>query len=119
MFKVGSATGSALGLVTTTALIIYIITLLLLKVSKGIPSKWGSYLSTILIQIVLVILTITLTVFLCIYQAKISSTDLNVITKNCIICFIIATSIYRFPWYDFKKKEDGSNTHDVVKYETI
>ena len=111
VLNLATATGSALGLVTTTALIVYIITLLLLKVSKGISKKWWSYLTTILIQIILVILTITLTVFLCIYHAKITSTylsEFNVITKDCIIGFIITTSIYRFPWYHFKKIENDN-----------
>ena len=49
--KLGNATGSALGVVTTTALIVYLITIVLLKVSNGKRGSERRKCCTIIIQI--------------------------------------------------------------------
>ena len=63
--KLGNATGSALGVVTTTALIVYLITIVLLKVSNGKGGSKSRKCCTIIIQISVALSTAIFTGLFC------------------------------------------------------
>ena len=74
MYRLGSATGSALGVITIEALLIIIITLLLLKVSNG--SGWNKHRAvlTVAIQITIVVISLGTLITLYIYPTTVSYT---------------------------------------------
>ena len=75
VLNLGTATGSAL---TTTALVIYLLTLLILKVSNGKCNHISCRaLSTISIKIFLAIVIISATIVLSIYQHETTSTRIK------------------------------------------
>ena len=126
-YKLGTATGSALGIVTTTALIMSIITIILLKISKG-NSEYETTLKrklcTLFIQISLAMLILAATILLSVLQtgANSSGTKIYIIwMKNIYICYMIAynNSLF-FLWCLFEKKEEKDNDeHEPLIVKTL
>ena len=118
VLNLGTATGSALGTVTTTALIIYLLALLILKVSNGKCNHICRALSTISIKIFLAIVIIFVTIVLSIDQHETTSTKLKraiLITRNYIVGYAILYSTLFFPWCQFEKiKEDKSEREPLI-----
>ena len=108
--KLGNATGSALGVVTTTALIVYLITIILLKVSDGKFIKRGKpkrrrKCCTIFIQISVALSTFFLTGLFCglKFASYFSHTKkINAISEILPTGIIIFVYIIFFPWYKFE-----------------
>ena len=99
--KVGNATGSALGVVTTTALIVYLITIVLLKVSNGRGGSKSQKCCTIIIQISVAFWTAALTGLFCWlkFASYYSHTkQINAISEILPTGIIILVYIF-FPWY--------------------
>ena len=103
--KLGNATGSALGVVTTTALIVYLITIVLLKVSNGRGGSKSRKCCTIIIQISVALSTFFLTGLFCWlkFASYFSHTKkINAISEILPTGIIIFVYIIFFPWYKFK-----------------
>ena len=114
VLNLGTATGSALGTVTTTALAIYLLTLIILKVSNG---KSCRVLSTISIKIISAIVIISATIVLSIYQNETTSTELKrvIITmRNVIIGYAILYGTLFFPWCQFEKIEEDKGEREPL-----
>ena len=114
--KLGNATGSALGVVTTTALIVYLITIVLLKVSNGRGGSKSRKCCTITIQISVALLTAILTGLFCglKFESYYSHTKIiNAISEILPTGIIIFVYIIFFPWYKFQKVyHDGADEDD-------
>ena len=105
VLKLGNATGSALGVVTTTALIVYLITIVLLKVSNGRGGSERRKCCTITIQISVALLTAALTGLFCWlkFASYYSHTkQINAISEILPTGIIIFVYIIFFPWYKFE-----------------
>ena len=106
VYRLGPATGSALGIITINALLIIILTLLLLKVSNG--SEWNKRRAvlTVAIQITTVVITVGLVIKVYINRTMISYTNEKLIIRTVTNGFMTYTIIYStvlFPWWSFKK----------------
>ena len=128
--RLGQATGSALGLVVTTALIFYPINYILIGLSQTLLMKYFKKTrkapfpcivhvclcpAIIPIQILFAFVIVGLAVVLTYYQYQICTTSgqiVTVITKNCCITYTVAYSTIWFPWWSFTKK-------DEISYEQI
>ena len=119
--KLGNATGSALGVVTTTALIVYLITIILLKVSNGKGGSKYRKCCTIIIQISVALLTAIFTGLFCglKFESYSSHTKIiNAISEILPTGIIILVYIIFFPWYKFepvkldKNGGKGKNSKD-------
>ena len=103
--KLGNATGSALGVVTTTALIVYLITIVLLKVSNGKRGSKHRKCCTITIQISVALSTAIFTGLFCWlkFESYYSHTKIiNAISEILPTGIIIFVYIIFFPWYKFE-----------------
>ena len=110
--KLGNATGSALGVVTTTALIVYLITIVLLKVSNGKGGSNCRKYCTIIIQISVAFLTAILTGLFCWlkFASYYSHTkQINAISEILPTGIIILVYIIFFPWYKCEAVELDNN----------
>ena len=117
--KLGNATGSALGVVTTTALIVYLITIVLLKVSNGKRGSESRKCCTITIQISVALLTAALTGLFCWlkFASYYSHTkQINAISEILPTGIIIFVYIIFFPWYKCEPVDNnggkGKNNED-------
>ena len=110
--NLGDATGSALGVVTTIALILYIITISMLKASKGKKGTNCRKCCTIMIQLITTLVTIVLTGLFCWlkFLSYFSLTKrINAISEILPTGIIISLYIIFFPWYKFKKGDDDDD----------
>ena len=117
VFHLGTASSNALGVVTTTALIIYIITLILLEVSNGTRATQRRKYYTVAIQIITILLTAGLTGTFCYLQLRAHSSPpkiLNALSEISPIGTIIILYTLFFPWCKFKKDD-----HDSEMYEPL
>ena len=113
--KLGNATGSALGVVTTTALIVYLITIVLLKVSNGRGGSKCRKCCTITIQISVALLTAALTGLFCWlkFASYYSHTkQINAISEILPTGIIIFVYIIFFPWCKFETVDDNNDDDD-------
>ena len=106
VFRLGTAAGSALGIIATNALVILIITYSLLKLSDGSNGKGlcrGAI--TVLIQIGTVLVVLTATVLLCIYNVASNpeSAFIKKILEIYPIGLLISLYTVLFPWRNFVK----------------
>ena len=118
VFKLGPATGSAVGIVTTTTFIIkYIVPLMLLKLPK--ESKCRIF-STILIQVLLAMVTLLLTGFMAYLRYSISYSLLELLNaiRYLPIGCIILINIW-FPWWKFEMKKDNKAETEITDEPTI
>ena len=119
VFKLGPATGSAVGIVTTTAFIInYIIPLIFLKISKGTSGSKCQKYSTIAMQLILALVAIlltSLTIYLR-YAISYSLFELLNAVRYLPIGYIIASNIIFVPWYKFESEESrqGEQYRDIT-----
>ena len=117
VFHLGTATANALGVVTTTALIIYIITLLLLKVSNGTRATQCRKCCTVAIQIITILLTACLTVAFCYFQLRSHSLitkTLNAVSEITPTGVIIILYTILFPWCKFKNDNPDSEMYEPL-----
>ena len=122
--RLGQATGSAIGIVATTALIFYPINYILIEVSQKLlkclkkPKSCHCCLtgcccltSTSILQFLIAGIIIAPAVMLTIFQYQISSTEWQqriIITKNICITYTLAYSTIFFPWCLFVNKDELS-----------
>ena len=110
VFKLGPATGSAVGIVTTTAFIIkYIVPYFLLKISKGTSGSKCQKYSTIAMQLIIALVTIlltSLTIYLR-YAISYSLFELLNAVRYLPIGYIIASNIILVPWYKFESDDSS------------
>ena len=108
-FTLGSATGGALGVVTTYALVFIIKTLLLLKVSNG--SEWTKCRAvlTVAIQITIVVTIFSIAIpvytFLALNSYTIEKKIIRIMISGSIVFTIIYSTVL-FPWWSFEKMKD-------------
>ena len=124
VFRLGTATGSAIGVVATTAVILLVITWALLYISKGTRSISSSNkkraVLTVLLQVFAAVLILLATVLLC-YNKAVSYPDsvIGIATKISEVLptgCIIAIYIILFPWYKFEKiPEPNSDPNNEPK----
>lgn len=110
VYKIGTATASALGVVTITGLTIYIFNLIFVKLSK-IKLKWKRHLAVLIVHIILTVVVIAVTVVICYFQFGSSPTRADQaadILKNLYVCFALMISIAYNPWTDITIKERKS-----------
>ena len=120
VFKLGPATGSAVGIVTTTAFIIkYMVPLILLKISKGTNGSKCQKCSTIAMQVVLALLAALLTSLMVYLRYAISYSPLELLNaiRYLPIGYVIASNIIFVPWFKFKQIE--AETEDEDEYRVI
>ena len=107
---------TAHGLVLTTALTIYIIISVLLKVSNG--SRWNKRRAvlTVAIQITIVVIIMAAATGLSFHQLKSSYTtekQIFTLTKNIFIAYTLAYGTIFFPWWSFKKKDNREDYKEL------
>ena len=122
VFKLGPATGSAVGIVTTTAFIIkYIIPYFLLKMSKGTSGSKCKKCSTIVMQIVLSLLAALLTSLMAYLRYAISYSPLELLNaiRYLPIGYVIASNIIFVPWFKFKQIEAETEDEDEYRVTPI
>ena len=123
VFKLGPATGSAVGIVTTTAFIIkYIVPLILLKLSKGTKGSICRKCLTITIQVTLALVATLLTSLMVYLRYSISYSPLDLLNaiRYLPIGYIIASNIIFIPWCKFKKIEsDEAETEGSDEYKRV
>ena len=110
--NLGDATGSALGVVTTIALVLYIITICMLKASKGKKGTNCRKCCTMMIQVITALSTIVLTGLFCWlkFLSYFSLTKkINAISEILPTGIIISLYIIFFPWYKFKTVDDNDD----------
>ena len=104
VFRIGTATGSALGTVTATALIICFITYISIN---GICCN--KIMSTIINQVILIIVTIGLVVTLIYFQITLISVNKYEVITSCFKYFtigiIVVNSILGTPFLKFERKQ--------------
>ena len=125
-YKLGTATGSALGIMTTTALIISINTITFLKISKGnseLETTLKRKLCTVIIQLILTVALFTATIFLSILQTDANSSGTKrYITwmKNLYILYtMIVYNNPLFSWYLFKKEKKDNDEREPLIVRTL
>ena len=122
VFKLGPATGSAVGIVTTTAFIIkYMVPLILLKISKGTNGSKCQKCSTIAMQVVLSLLAALLTSLMVYLRYAISYSPLELLNaiRYLPIGYIIASNIIFVPWFKFKQIEAETEDEDEYRVTPI
>ena len=117
VFKLGPATGSAVGIVTTTAFIIkYIIPYFLLKISKGTSGSKCQKYSTIVMQLTLALVAVlltSLTIYLR-YAISYSLFELLNAVRYLPIGYLIASNIIFVPWYKFESDESSQEPYNDI-----
>ena len=117
VFHVGRATGSAIGTITATSITIYLIILLLLKISGGKTSSYRRKWFTAVVQYIFVILVSIVTVVLGVSQSLTSSTPLaglNSCVETTTVGLIVSSSIAFFPWMIFRDKKKAANDYESI-----
>ena len=118
VFHVGRATGSAIGTITATSIIIYLIILLLLKISGGRTSSYKCKWFTIIVQYIVASLVIIVALVLSVSQYLTSSTclaGLNSLVETLTVGSIVFSSILFFPWMIFRKKRKAAHGYESTK----
>ena len=121
VYKLGQATGGALGIITTNVLFIVVITVLLLKVSSG--SEWNKRraMLTIAIQITIVVITLVVTVSICFLPGPKTTTLEKLIIRlmlNLSFHYTILYSTVLFPWWSFSTINDKDDNKENDKEES-
>ena len=122
-FKVGTAITSALGVLMITGLLIFGITLFLLKISKGTSRTVCRLWVTVVVQITAVLLVLGVSAVLCVL--KLSSYSIksfkktfdNILFEVAPVTLIIIFYITLFPWYKFEKIT--KHEHNAQRYELL
>ena len=125
VFKLGSATGSALGIVGTIALTILAITWCLLKLSKGSRATRCRAMLTVIFQMTTSLMVLVATALLTFYKMRyypiLSLNASNKVAEIYPIGILIAVYIGAFPWRKFQKNDTDKyiNINHVCKCITI
>ena len=111
VYNIGSATGSAIGVVTTTALIIYLFTFIFLKTSQGKDGSIRRQVITLIIQIIIALVIVIAIFFLSKLQYPADSTrakQKTAVFTNISIGYTVAYGCVLIPWQKFEKyKKNG------------
>ena len=121
VYKLGQATGGALGTIAMNALFIVVITLLLLKVSSGSESSKRRAVLTIAIQITIVVITLVITVSIRFLPTPITSTlekRILLVMANGSFYYTILYSTVLFPWWSFRKTNYKDDNKENDKEES-
>ena len=114
VFKLGTATASALGIVGTIGLTIFAITWCILKTTKGSRAT-TTRLTAFLIQSTTALIVLTATVLLSIYKVNLypifSLKSQYELSEICPIGILISVYIFFFPWRQFKKNDTDAYTN--------
>ena len=117
VFHVGWATGSAIGTITATSITIYLIILLLLKISGGKTSSYRCKWFTLVVQHTVASLVTIVTVVLGVSRIQTSSTllaGLNSSVEIVTVGLIVSSSIGFFPWMIFRDKKKAANDYESI-----
>ena len=132
-FKLSSASASALGLVTSIVVSIFVITWCLLIISKGTRRTRYRTVLTVLIQIFAVLIVLTVTVILYLNKIQSHSAIINfssshrlfssygLVSKSIeisLISSLLLIYIIALPWYKFEKiQKDADDTN--ILYDSV
>ena len=113
VFRLGAATGSALGTVTTTVILLLVITWILLKCSKGANRTVRRRWCTAITQVIMILTTIAVTGILIYLELETHlltpSSVINAIGKVYPTGAIICLYMFHFQWWLFEKIADDNN----------
>ena len=117
-FRLGTATGSTIGLVTSCVLGLFIITWCLLKISKGSRATNRRKVVTILIQICLLLLVAMFTLLIGHYRftSHGGAISYGLISKELMTAFvgsILLNYIGLFPWCKFEKIQENEDYESI------
>ena len=120
-FKLGQATGGALGTIAMNVLYIMFITVILLKVSNG--SEWNKRRAvlTIAIQITIVVITLVVTVSIFFLPGPKTTTlekRIILLMLNLSFHYTILYSTVLFPWWSFSTINDKDDNKENDKEES-
>ena len=116
-FRLGTATGSTIGLVTSCVLGLFIITWCLLKISKGTRATNRRKAFTILVQICLLLLVFMFTSLILHYRfTSHGGAIYGLISKEFMIAFVgsvLFNYIILFPWSKFEKIQENEDYENI------
>ena len=121
VYKLGQATGGALGTIPMNALFILVITLLLLKVSSGSESNKRRVVLTVAIQITIVAIMLVTGVLIRFLPTPVTSTlekRILLVMANRSFYYTILYSTVLFPWWSFRKRNDKDDNRENDKEES-
>ena len=112
VFRLGAATGSALGTVTTTGILLLVITWILLKCSKGANRTVSRGWCTAITQVIMILTTLAVTGILIYLELTTHlltpSSTINAFGKVYPTGATICLYIYGFQWWLFEKIADDN-----------
>ena len=110
VLKLGTATGSTLGIIGTIVLTIFAITWCLLKIFKGSRRGWWRALLTVFFQVTATLIVLAATMVLCNQRMMLypgfSTKHLEKLAEIYHIGLLISIYIVFFPWRKFVKNDD-------------
>ena len=116
-FRLGRATGSTLGLVTSCVLGLLIITWCLLKISKGTRATIWRGVLTIMFQIYVLLLVVVVTWLILHYRITSHGGAIyGVLGNNIMIGFVsvvLFNYIVFFPWWKFEKIRENQDYKNI------
>ena len=120
VLRLGSATGSALGTITTIGIVLLIITWILLKCSKGANRTVRRGWYTVVTQVIMILTIIAVTGILIGLELETNQrSPSSIINTSCRIYptgFTIILYIGLFQWWKFEKNCADDNQSDQVPY---
>ena len=117
-FRLGTATGSTLGLVTSCVLGLLIITRCLLKISKGTRVTIRRAALTLLVQICLLLLVVVVTLLIYYYRNTSHGGAIfyGLLGKDLMIAYVggvLFNYIVFFPWWKFEKIQENQDYKNI------
>ena len=120
VFRLGSATGSALGTVTTIGMVLLIITWILLKCSKGANRTVRRGWYTAITQVIMILTIMAFTGILIGLEVETNQRSTSsIINASCRIYptgLTIILYIILFQWWKFEKNSSDDDQSDQVPY---
>ena len=116
VYRLGIATGSAVGIVTTTTMVIAIITSVLLKASNG--SGWNKYRAVLTVAIQITIVAITVGIAIAIYLFHTSTSlaavekQITRVVRDTSVTYTVIYITVLFPWWSFEQINDNENENN-------
>ena len=110
VFRLGTATGSALGIVGTIAMTIFAITWCILKISKGSRATQCRAMLTLFFQVTTTLIVLAATMLLFLSKMIVNFNTISLF-KGYPITILIIVYIVSFPWKAFKKNDWDESVH--------
>ena len=118
VFSIGASFGSAFGVVTTSALFIVVICVVLLKLSNGSSGSKYRARSTIVVQVTAVLVIVAGAVIMSVLKSAVHYPNFvkiaNVSIEIFAIAFIMIINVVLFPWYKFERLDDDKAKGDYT-----